>query len=72
MGLQIADAVATSYFYSVQLSVHGFTEDRYVRILSQVAYRFEGRTDGYGLIFRPEEITWQAASDGTIMWVPPP
>jgi hypothetical protein len=71
MGLQIADAVATSYFYSVQPSVHGFTEDRYVRILNQVAYRFEGRTDGYGLIFRPEDITWEAATDGTIMWVPP-
>ena len=36
MGLQIADAVASSLFYAVQPSQYGYTEDRYARILLTV------------------------------------
>jgi hypothetical protein len=32
MGLQIADAVASSYYYAVQPTAYGFTEDRYAKI----------------------------------------
>lgn len=55
MGLQIADAVASSFFYAVQASRHGFTEDRYARMLKPVVYHRERRYLGYGLKFWPGE-----------------
>ena len=55
MGLQIADAVASSFFYAVQPTQHGFTEDRYARMLKPVVYHREGRYRGYGLKFWPRE-----------------
>jgi hypothetical protein len=55
MGLQIADAVASSFYYAVQPSRHGFTEDRYARMLKPVVYRRQGQHLGYGLKFWPEE-----------------
>jgi hypothetical protein len=33
LGLQIADAVAGSFYYAIEFSQHGFTEDRYARML---------------------------------------
>lgn len=39
MGLHIADAVASSFFYAVQPSRYGFTEDRYARLLKAVIYQ---------------------------------
>jgi hypothetical protein len=55
MGLQIADAVASSLFYSVQSSQYGFAEDRYVRMLKPVVYHRNGLYLGYGLKFWPKE-----------------
>ncbi|MCK4298510.1 MAG: DUF3800 domain-containing protein [Planctomycetes bacterium] len=56
MGLQIADAVAGSFFYAVETSRHGFTEDRYVRMLKPVVYQRRGQYEGYGLKFWPREV----------------
>jgi hypothetical protein len=56
MGLQIADAVASSFYYAVQSSQHGFTEDRYVRMLKPVVYHRQGKHVGYGLKFWPREV----------------
>jgi hypothetical protein len=53
MGLQIADAVAGSFYYAVQPSSAGFTEDRYARMLRPVVYSRQGRFEGYGLKFWP-------------------
>lgn len=55
MGLQIADAVATSFFYAVERSRHGFTEPRYAEMLRPVVYRSAGTYMGYGLKFWPRE-----------------
>lgn len=57
MGLQIADAIASSCFYAVELTRYGFTEDRYVRMLKPVIYNKDGDFIGYGLKFWPKEIT---------------
>jgi hypothetical protein len=61
MGLQIADAVASSFFYAVQPSQHGYVEGRYARMLKPVVYHHEGRFMGYGLKFWPREAdaVWQ-------------
>jgi hypothetical protein len=56
MGLQIADAVASSFYYAVQRSRHGFTEDRYARMLKPVVYHRQGQQLGYGLKFWPREV----------------
>jgi len=48
-GLQIADAVAGSFFYAVEPTKYGFSEDRYARMLKPVVYHREGRYRGYGV-----------------------
>jgi hypothetical protein len=53
-GLQIADAVASGFFYAAQTNRYGFTEDRYARMMVGVVYR-RGRYKGYGLKFWPRE-----------------
>lgn len=52
-GLQVADAVASSFYYAVQLSHLGFNEDRYARLLKPVVYRHRGPSQGYGVKFFP-------------------
>jgi hypothetical protein len=54
-GLQIADAVASSFFYAVNLNRYGEVEDKYARLLLQNCYRHRGATLGYSLKFWPEE-----------------
>ena len=56
MGLQIADAAASSFYYAVQRSQHGFTEDCYARMLKPVVYHRQGQHLGYGLKFWPREV----------------
>ncbi|MBI4849782.1 MAG: DUF3800 domain-containing protein [Nitrospirae bacterium] len=54
-GLQIADAVASSLFYAVNVNRYGEVEDKYARILLPQCYRHKGAALGYGLKFWPEE-----------------
>ena len=63
MGLQIADAVASSFFYAVQLSQHGFTEDRYACMLKPVVYHRQGQYGGYGIKLWPREADTYVDSD---------
>lgn len=49
MGLQIADAVTSSYYYAVEASADGFTEDAYVRLLMPRAYIRAGELFGCGI-----------------------
>lgn len=51
MGLQIADAVTSSYYYAVENSLDGFTEDAYVRLLLPCAYRRSETLSGCGIKF---------------------
>jgi len=69
MGLQIADAVASSFFYAVQPTQHGFTEDRYARMLKPVVYHREGRYLGYGLKFWPREVDELLRAEEQVEWV---
>jgi len=69
MGLQIADAVASAFFYAVQPSKHGFVEDRYARILKPVVYRGPNRYLGYGLKFWPREVDAEITSEERFAWV---
>lgn len=55
MGLQIADAVASSFFAACELSPQGFNEPRYAKMLSPVLYRHERQAMGYGLKFWPRD-----------------
>lgn len=55
MGLQIADAVASSWYYGLQPSPHGFVEPRYAQMLKPVVYHHQGHYLGYGLKFWPVE-----------------
>ena len=55
MGLQLADAVASSYYYAVWVGPYGFTEDTYARLLLPRAYRREGKLWGYGVKIVPRE-----------------
>jgi len=68
MGLQIADAVAGSFFYAVERR-HGFTEDRYARMLKPVVYQREGRYLGYGIKFWPREVDDLIKSDERLRWM---
>jgi hypothetical protein len=69
MGLQIADAVASSFFYAVQPSQYGYVEGRYARMLKPAVYHRGGRYPGYGLKFWPREAdaTWQ--NDKRLDWL---
>ena len=69
MGLQIADAVASSFFYAVQPSQYGYVEGRYARMLKPVVYNRHGRYLDHGLKFHPSEAgaVWQ--SDKRLEWL---
>lgn len=51
MGLQIADAVTSSYFCAVEATADEFTEDAYVRLLLPCAYRHQEELFGQGAKF---------------------
>jgi len=55
MGLQIADACASSFYYALQPTPHGFNEPRYAVMLRPVVYAHKGRRLGYGLKVWPRE-----------------
>jgi hypothetical protein len=69
MGLQIADAVASSFFYAVQPTNYGYTEDRYVRMLKPVVYHREGQFNGYGIKFWPREMDEAVKNDAVFEWM---
>lgn len=54
MGLQIADAVASSFFKALEPK-YGFTESRYVEILKPTIWRREGNCRNYGVKIWPRE-----------------
>lgn len=68
-GLQVADAVAGSFYYALERSRHGFTEDRYARMLKPVVYKHQGRYLGYGLKFWPEDWARAIGTEGRFGWL---
>ena len=64
MGLQIADAVAGSFFYGVEKSQWGFNEPRYATMLAPVVYGRKGTHMGYGVKIWPREAMRLLADEG--------
>lgn len=69
MGLQIADAVASGFFFSTQLNHYGFIEDRYARMLKPVVYGHKGRYNGYGLKIWPHEHEPILKNESHLTWL---
>lgn len=55
MGLQIADAIACSYFKAVEANPYGLTEESYARTILSRAYRYKAQVWGYGIKVMPRE-----------------
>jgi hypothetical protein len=63
MGLQLADAVASSFFFGLQPR-YGFVEERYAKMLKPIMYHNNQRYSGYGVVVWPLEAeTWVKKQD---------
>lgn len=69
MGLQLADAVASSFFYAVETNQYGNTEDKYVKILHPVVYRYGPKYLGYGVKLWPKEVATQVGIKKELAWI---
>lgn len=69
MGLQIADAVASGFYYGVQLNHYGFTEPRYAQVLRPVVYQHRKRAIGHGLKFWPRETRSVLKEEPSLKWI---
>jgi len=69
MGLQIADAVASSFYFGVQVNPYGFNEPRYAQMLKPVVYRHRKQALGYGLKFWPRETATMLRDEPALKWV---
>jgi hypothetical protein len=69
MGLQIADACASAFYYGLQINPQGFNEPRYVNMLQPVVYRHRNTYRGYGLKLIPAEINKLLRTDPNLSWV---
>lgn len=54
-GLQIADAVASGFYYAVNHNQYGEVEEKYFKMLSSLVYRHKKTAVGYGLKFWPND-----------------
>lgn len=61
IGLQAADAVASSVRAALELTDHGYTEHRYVKLLQPRVWRRNGKTASYGIKFVETELRPNAA-----------
>jgi hypothetical protein len=59
MGLQLADAVASSYFYSVEPNRYGMVETAYLRLIIPRAYCHNHRLVGHGIKLFPDDAQHQ-------------
>lgn len=55
-GLQVADAVASSFHFAIKVNRYGETETGYLPHLKQTIYRHKGAVLGYGLKIWPEDL----------------
>ena len=68
-GLQVADAIAGSFYYATEYSPLGLTEDCYARMLRPVVYRRQKSYLGYGLKFFPRVDDLLSKTEGRLDWV---
>jgi hypothetical protein len=69
MGLQLADAIASGFFYGVNVTRYGFTEHRYVEMLKPVIYSHKGRFEGYGVKLFPTEAHEFVKQSSHVQWL---
>ncbi|MBI2421385.1 MAG: DUF3800 domain-containing protein [Candidatus Hydrogenedentes bacterium] len=67
-GLQVADAVASSFYYAANVNQYGEAEDRYARLLFPTVYRHKGSVLGYGLKFWPQELPKLKSANPHLAW----
>jgi hypothetical protein len=67
-GLQVADAVASSFYYATNLNRYGETEDKYAKLLFPTVYRHKAVTLGYGLKFWPEDVQKLKTANPHLAW----
>lgn len=67
-GLQVADAVASSFYYATNLNRYGEAEDKYARLLLPTVYRHKGVLLGYGLKFWPEDVQKLKSANPHLAW----
>jgi hypothetical protein len=68
-GLQVADAVASSAYAAVNPNQFGDTEDRYMRAILPVCYRYQGHLLGYGLKFWPGDLASLQKENPQLAWL---
>lgn len=71
MGLQIADAVASSMWCGVNRSRLGYVEPRYAQMLARVVYRHERVALGYGVKLFPKSARVLAGEFKELAWIEP-
>ncbi len=69
MGLQVADAIASSVFQGLEKNRFGYTEDRYIRTLTPIVWRQKGKHRGYGLKIWPREAEAKLELEGQHAWI---
>lgn len=67
-GLQMADAVASSFYYAVNQNAYGEVEDKYAQLLRPTFFRHRGTALGYGIKFWPASIEKLAAENPHLAW----
>ena len=68
-GLQVADAVASGFWYAFETSPYGFTEDKYAKMLLRVAYKHKDSHNGYGIKIWPKEAAQNIRKDARYAWI---
>jgi hypothetical protein len=69
MGLQLADAVAGTFFNAVERDKFGNTEPRYLKTMLPILYRYENRCLGYGFKIVPTEAMVSLRKDENLRWL---
>ncbi len=69
LGLQIADAAASSFFYAVNPTRYGHIEPRYAVMLKPVLYNHRGDFIGYGLKVWPREVDDMIKANKELGWI---
>ena len=67
-GLQVADAVASSFYFAVNVNRYGEVEDKYARLLRGIIYRHRGNMLGYGLKFWPDDVQTLKSGNPHLAW----
>jgi hypothetical protein len=67
-GLQVADAVASGFYYAVTVNRYGEAEDKYARLLLPTVYRHKEVRLGYGLKFWPEDVEKLKSANPHLAW----